>query len=268
MRLIVHLVLYVITVAYIMHYAKKVKADPSRSMVREIELKYEEEEKSEEEKLEEVKLKKRNILVLLVMLIGFGVIVCGTMKYQWYLSQLSCIFIAMGIISGLVGGLSLNGIANQFIEGCRNMIFGAMIVAVARGVMIVLEVGCVSHTIVYAASSVLSHVPVSIAAIGMFFVQSFINLFIPSGSGQAAVTMPIMGPLGDMLHMSKQTTVLAFQLGDGFTNIIHPGSSTTNGNLAVTGTPWTTWFKFVWKLCLIWTIAGAVLIFGAVIIGY
>jgi uncharacterized ion transporter superfamily protein YfcC len=128
----------------------------------------------------------------------------------------------MGIVCGFIGGFTPSKIAEYFIEGCKDMVFSALAVGLGRGILMVMNQGHITDTVVFALSQPLSLFPKWVAAEGMLFVQTLINFLIPSGSGQVAVTMPIMAPLSDVLHITRQTAVLAFQYGDGFSNIFWP----------------------------------------------
>jgi len=131
----------------------------------------------------------------------------------------------MGIVAGFMAGWGPSKIASTFLEGCKDIAFGALVVGLSRGILVVMKEAKIIDTVVYAMSLPLQTLPRWIAAEGMLVVQTLINFFIPSGSGQAATTMPIMAPLSDLLGISRQTAVVAFQYGDGFSNILWPTTS-------------------------------------------
>jgi uncharacterized ion transporter superfamily protein YfcC len=145
--------------------------------------------------------------------------------------------------------------------------FGALIVGFARAILVVMENGLIIDTLIHSLVTAISHLPKTLNVVGMFLVQSLINFFIPSGSGMAATTMPIMTPLADLLGISRQIAVLAYQYGDGVTNSIIPTSAALMGYLAVAGIPYERWVKFIWKLIVGWTIIAAVALIVAVMIG-
>lgn len=172
--------------------------------------------------IEDVPLRRRDILVLLVLAGGLGVIVYGVINYGWGVLDIAAVFLGMGILGGIVGGTTPNGMARDFIAGAKDIAMGALIVGIARGILVVMTEGQILDTIVYGLATVISGLPKAVAAEGMLLVQCVINFFIPSGSGQASTTMPIMTPLADIIGLTRQTAVLAFQFGDGFTNAIIP----------------------------------------------
>jgi uncharacterized ion transporter superfamily protein YfcC len=199
-----------------MSYANKVKADPTSSIVYDLMQK----EKTEENLEKTPEFEPRHKLVLLVVAAGFAYMIYGVMKMGWYIIELSTIFLAMGIIAGLVGRLKPDELARSFVEGAKGITFGALVVGIARAILVVMTEGQIIDTIISTLASFIASLPGSVTAVGMFWVQTAINFFIPSGSGQAATTMPIMTPLADLVGITRQTAVLAYQYGDGFTNQI------------------------------------------------
>ena len=181
---------------------------------------------------------------------------------------MSANFLLAGIVAGLVSGLGLNGTFDALIEGMQNILFGAMIVGFAKGIVVILENGKIIDTIVHGMTTLLSDIPTSFVIIAMFILQFLLNFFIPSGSGQALTTMPLMVPISDLLHINRQLTVLAFQYGDSISNILFPTSRILMGALVVGRITYTQWIKFVWKLILLWVIICAVAMSIALIIGY
>ena len=160
--------------------------------------------------------------MLLVLAGGIALIVWGTIKYGWYYAELSAIFLAIGVISGFIMGWNANTIA-QKVAGCfSDIAMAAIMIGIARGILLVLQQGQIIDTITYYLSTPLSYLPRWIGAIGMLLLQTVLNFLIPSGSGQAATSLPIMIPLADLLEIPRQTAVLAFQFGDGLSNMLWP----------------------------------------------
>lgn len=262
-RIFILICLIIITSLYIMRYAKRVMADPTKSIV------YGEENPPEFElEKEEVPLDVRMSLSLLAIVIGMGVLIYGLVKLDWYYEEMSGLFLTLGVVVGLIAGYDVNKIAKIFGRGCANICVGALIIGFARGIEVVLGDAKIIDTIVYYLSNIVDGMPSSLQAVGMFLIQSLINCVIVSGSGQAVVTMPLMTPLADIIGMSRQTAVLAFQLGDGFSNSVLPTSSSLMGFLVVSRIPYTNWLKFMMPLFILWTLAGCVFMVGAVLIGY
>ncbi|SKC84964.1 YfcC family protein [Maledivibacter halophilus] len=254
-----------ITIVYVIRYAEKVKKDPSISFVRELEI----EEKDKVIDLSNIpQLETQHHLVLATIVVGFGFIIWGVFKNGWYITEISSAFLAMGIIGGFLGKLSPSRLAQEFIVGAKSIVFGALVVGIARGILVVMQDGMILDSIVNGLATAIQSLPNSISAVGMYITQVIINFFIPSGSGQAAATMPIMKPLADIVGITRQTAVVAYQFGDGFTNSIIPTSASLMGVLSVAKIPYEKWFKFLWPLMLIWLATGAILIIIVNIIGF
>lgn len=250
---------------YIFRYANKVKEDPKKSLVYELE----QQEKHTALDLENVtEMTKRHVWVLLIFLAGIALLIYGVFVYKWYMTEIAALFLAMGIIAGLAGGMDVNEVAKQFIIGAKDLTTGALVVGIARGMLVTMENGLILDTIVNALAGAIAALPQAISAVAMFVVQSFINFFIPSGSGQAATTMPIMTPLADVIGVTRQTAVLAFHLGDGISNSIIPTSAVLLANLSVAKIKYEDWVKFVWKLMALWSLIAAVFMVAAVLINY
>lgn len=265
LRLIIWVASLILVIAYIYRYANKVKNNPESSIVYDLE----QEEKDHVIDLSDVmELTKRHVMVLLVFVLGMAMLIFGVFKFGWYITEIAAIFIAMGIIAGLVGGMDVNEIAKQFILGAKEMTTGAIVVGVARGMLVIMESGLILDSIVNGLASAITMLPKSISAVGMLIVQSLINFFIPSGSGQAATTMPIMTPLADVIGLTRQTAVLAYQFGDGISNSIIPTSGVLLANLSVAKIKYDSWVKFVWPLMLIWTLMAAAFMVIATAINY
>lgn len=187
----------------------------------------------------------------LAALLFMGILVYGVLNHGWFMVEMAGLFVFMGIVVGLISGLNSTEISEGFTEGFRDVLMGAIIMGLARGVSVALEDGHIMDTIVYSLGSVVGDFPAVFGAVGMYLVQLTINFIIPSGSGQALVTMPIMGPLADLIGVTRQTAVLAFQLGDGFAHILYPTSGYFMAALAIAGVAWQKWVKFFLPLFFI-----------------
>ncbi|MFC3418289.1 YfcC family protein [Salinicoccus hispanicus] len=264
-RTIVYLVVLGTGILYVMRYAKRVQKNPESSLV------YEESKKGTVNFTDDVmnfeQLRKRHILILATFVIGIIINVYGIFQYGWFLTELSANFFLIGLIAGLVGGMKINDIFDAFISGMKLVVYGAIIVGFARAIVVVLESGVIIDSVIHGMSSVLDFLPPSITALGMLVIQVVINFFIPSGSGQAMTTMPIMTPIADLQNIPRQVAVLAYQYGDGITNTIIPTSASLMGVLAVSGIPYIKWVRFVWKVTLLWLFIAAAALVVATIIG-
>lgn len=266
LRFVVWIVLLVVSISYVMLYAKKVRKNPELSLVADLEKAERHENKMDLN--EHIELKTNHILVFLTLIIGFAFIVYGVYKFEWYINEIAAVFLMMGVISGLISKFSPNQMAKEFVVGARGIVFGALVVGLARGILVVMQQGKILDTIIYQLASILVVLPKSLAAVGMYIVQIIINFFMPSGSGQAAATMPIMIPLADILGITRQTAVMAFQFGDGFSDSIIPTASSLMATLSLAHISYDKWIKYLGKLMLIWLSIGAIFIVIANAISY
>lgn len=201
---------------------------------------------------------KMFILNMLMFTIVFLVI--GAMGYGWYLSEICALFMALAIAAGFSAGYSADTIAKEFIAGAKDIFSAALIIGFAAGIIVILKNGQVIDTMLASMASALEGTG-RVGALGsMYGIQTFINLFIPSASAKAAVTMPIMAPFADMINVSRQATVLAFQFGDGFTNMITPCSGVLMAVLSVAKIPYEKWVKWAWKFILLMVAVGFLLL--------
>ena len=167
------------------------------------------------------------------------------MKFDWYMGEMSAVFIMLTIVICLISKTSSDDLVKNFMKGAENILVGALIIGLARGIVVVLTNGHIIDTILYSAANALQYVPASMCAAGMFIVQATIHFLVPSGSGQAMLTMPIMIPLADLLHVTRQTACLIFSLADGIGNTIFPTSGYFMAALAIAGIPWQKWAKIL-----------------------
>lgn len=195
-------------------------------------------------------------------LLGFTILylVVGVLCYAWYMTEIAGLFFAMGLASGLSSGLGMNLLMRRFMDGVKDMLVPAMVIGMAGGIIFILQEGKIIDTLLYSVSYVMAEAGETASLAGMYLFQTLLNIVMPSGSAKAALTMPIMAPLSDLLHISRQTTVLAFQFGDGFTNMITPTSGILMGVLGAARIPYTVWLKWVYKFILLCIILGFLLL--------
>lgn len=205
---------------------------------------------------------KMFILNMLMFTIVFMVV--GVMGYGWYLPEICALFMALAVASGFAADYSADDIAKEFIAGAKDIFSAALIIGFAAGIIVILKNGQVIDVMLNSMASALDGSG-KVGALGtMYGIQTFINLFIPSASAKAAVTMPIMAPFSDLIGVSRQATVLAFQFGDGFTNMITPCSGVLMAVLSVAKIPYEKWFRFIWKFILLLVIIGFLLLLPTV----
>lgn len=212
---------------------------------------------------------RKSVHFFVLNLLAFTIIflIVGTMGYGWYVREIGTLFFVMGILSGLAVNNSANNITKLFLEGSKDILSAALVVGLAGGIIVILKDGRILDTIMFSVSDSLSNTG-KVGSTGvMYSIQTFLNIIIPSGSAKAALTMPIMAPFSDLIEISRQTTVLAFQFGDGFTNMITPTSGVLIGSLGVARIPYEKWVKWVWPLITIMVILGFLLLIPTVLSG-
>jgi uncharacterized ion transporter superfamily protein YfcC len=266
-----------IGIGYTWLYAKKIRKDPTLSVAYESDAFYRDDFKGKD--IKDVKFTIGHKLVLVTILLGIIWVVYGVSKYGFYIPEIATIFFTMGLVSGIIAvifklnNMSVNDISISFKEGAKDLVGAALVVGMAQGIILVLGDSSpvnnsVLNTILNGMGSTLSGLSSGFNAWFMFIFQSIFNFFVVSGSGQAAITMPLMAPLADIVGVSKQVAVLAFQLGDGFTNLIVPTSGCLMAVLGVARLDWSKWVKFQIKFQSILIILSSVVMFVAVAIGF
>jgi uncharacterized ion transporter superfamily protein YfcC len=206
-------------------------------------------------------------VVFALVLATFSLFIIGAQRWGWDFEQFSALFFLMGVAAGLIGRLGIAGTAEAFVEGFRSLAFAALLIGFARGIYVVLDDGMIIDTIVHALFTPLANLPRAVSAVGMMGVQTLIHIPVPSTSGQAVLTMPVLVPLSDLLGLSRQVTVLAYQYGAGLCELLTPTNGALMAMLAATGVPYDQWFRFAGKLWLLLAALGITGILVAVVIG-
>jgi len=255
-RIVTLIVMTTIGILYVVRYAKKVQADPSLSQVYQEDLARNDGHFDLDAPI--IKASLRQKLAGFSALFLFGLLIFGVFEWGWDMPQIGGIFVVIGIVAGVLGGLTGSETCEAFIEGCQDVLVGALIIGIARSINVVMADGLIIDSIINGLAGAIKGLPPAVTSVGMLCAQTLFNLLIPSGSGQALVTMPIMAPLADLVGVTRQTAVLALQIGDGFSNIFFPTSGYFMASLAIAGIQWTKWAKFMLPLFLIWSAAGAV----------
>jgi uncharacterized ion transporter superfamily protein YfcC len=209
----------------------------------------------------------RHVTILAIVGVTFVVLAWGLLSQGWDFDHLTALFFVMGVAAGLVGGLGFGGTARAFTEGFREMALAAVIVGVARAIFVVLEDGRIVDTIVRALFMPIADLPTAVAAIAMMAAHIGLHIPVPSVSGQAVLTMPIMAPLADLLGMSRQIAVLAYQYGAGMMDMITPTNGGLMAVLAAAGVGYDEWLRFAGPLMALLTALGAVAVIIALAIG-
>jgi len=246
-RLVTWVVGTAVMIAWVMRYARRVKENPDISPVRDIDLAREEVDR---DPAGAAAWDARHVATLGLFVLAMGLLVVGVLAWQWYIDRIAILFLGLGIVLGFAGGLGPSRIARTFVAGAKDMVGVVFIVACARALLVIAQDAKILDTMLYGASSLLTVLPREVIAQVMFVVQSVINFFIHSGTAQAALTMPIMSPLADLVGVTRQTAVYAFQLCE-FINPILPTSAVTMGVLGAAKIPWERWARWFLPLMFV-----------------
>ncbi|HEY8793814.1 MAG TPA: Na+/H+ antiporter NhaC family protein [Gemmatimonadaceae bacterium] len=206
-------------------------------------------------------------VVLAMVLLTFVMFVYGVAKLHWDFNQEAALFFAMGCAVGLIGGLGVTGTADAFVDGFRSMAYAALLIGFARSISAVMERGLIIDTVVNGVATSLAGLPVALAALGMMLAQAAIHVPVPSVSGQAVLTMPVLAPVADLLHMSRQVAVLAYEYGAGMCELVTPTNGAMMAVLAASGVRFDEWIRESWRMIAVVALTGAAAVVLAVTIG-
>lgn len=275
-RVVMWIIFTGLGIVFTMLYGKRIKKDPKLSVAYESDTAYREEFSGKT--IEDNKMTLGHGLVLFTILLGIIWTIWGVQTHGYYIPEIATVFFTMGLTAGIIGvvfklnNMTINNIAESFKDGAKDLVGAALVVGMAQGIVLVLghssaNSASVLNTILNGMAGTLDGVPAVVTGWLMYVMQSVFNFFVVSGSGQAALTMPLMAPLAELLGVTKQVAVLAFQLGDGFTNLIVPTSGCLMGVLGVARLDWNKWFKFQWKFQALLFGVATVFMVVAVIVG-
>ncbi|NBC25666.1 MAG: TIGR00366 family protein [Bacteroidetes bacterium] len=247
---------------HVWSYARRVQEDPANSYMVGVK------EKQIDDANDYPAMTTRRKVVLAATGLALIGLVVGIKEAGWYLTELGAMFVGLAIVVGFLSGKGASDTATLFSKGAAELTGTALLIGFARAIALLMEDGLILDTVVNALATPLSYVGAEFSAVGMLFIQSILNFFIPSGSGQAFVTMPLMAPIGDLVGVSRQVAVLAYQFGDGLMNMIVPTNAVLMGILGLAGIPYAKWFRFVWPVILKLLAAASVAMVLAVWVGY
>lgn len=269
LRAVLLVVLVALGAAWTMRYAHRAGKDPAKSLL------HGDEQEREKQELyagghsgDPKRMNLRQRIALIAAAPVLGVTIWGVMTQGWFMIEMAGMFVLLMLIIALISGSKPTELSNSFSEGMRSVLEGAIIVGVARSVAVVLEDGLILDTMVHSLGQLVGGLPAALAAVGMLVVQTMFNFVVPSGSGQAVVTMPIMAPLSDLVGVTRQTAVLAFQLGDGPTNILYPTSGYFMAALAIGGVRYDKWLRFFFPLFGAWVFVAVCFLVFAQLTGW
>lgn len=261
-RLLLFIPFFLIGWHHVQKYALGVRADASKSLMFNVE------NTQNHQEAVYLKLSKMHWVIFTLTVLALSLIVYGISNWHWYLIEIGAVFFGLTVLVVIVHKINPSEAAKAFGIGASELTMTALLIGFARSVALLLEDGQVLHTIVNALAIPLQKTGPELASVGMYMIQSVFNFFIPSGSGQAYVTMPLMSPIADLTGVSRQIAVLAYQFGDGFTNMLVPTNPVLMGIIGIAGIPYDKWFKFIIPLMMKFWIIGSLALMLAVWIGY
>lgn len=238
-------------IAWTMHYAVRTRSSPA--------------EQSAAEAASEGS--GRDAAILGVVLATFAIFVLGVMRWEWGFNEMSALFFAMGVLSGLLGGLGVDGTTAAYIDGFRTMAYAALLIGFARAIFVVLEAGHIVDTIVHGLVTPIAGLPIALSALGMMGAHMIIHLPVPSLSGQAVLTLPVLVPLSDLIGLSRQVTVLAYQYGAGLAELLNPTNGALMAVLAAARVRYEEWLHFVLPIFAVLAGLGVVAILVGIATG-
>lgn len=265
LRLILFVLLVGIGLHHVLSYAKRVRRDPEYSLMKGVDVS---DLSFDIESLNKEKFLWQHGCILIVLIGGMVFFTYMALTTDWWLNEMSAIFLIIGIVAGLLNKMEINDICDTFLKGVADISGGAMIIGIAAGVQYIISKANILDTIIYSISTPLKELPILVSAVGMLFIISLINILIPSGSGKAVAIMPILFPVAELLNFTQQTAVLAYQLGDGITNLVTPTLGLLFIGLAFGKVPYDKWLKFYAPLIIKMIIVGIAFISYAVLTGY
>ena len=242
-------VLTVLTALFVVIYAHRTRKAPAEAV-----------------RLEDIPLTTRQGWILVVLLLTVIALIVGVTVWEWYLPEITALFLGMGIVCGIIAGFGANRIAEELLAGAKDILSAALVVGFASGIIVILQDGHVVDSLLHGMQEGLDGTGPVASLSAMYGIQALINFLIPSATAKAAITIPIMAPFADMVGVSRQAMVLAFQFGDGFTNMVTPTSGVLIAALAMARIPYAKWVKWVWKGVAALLVIGWILLVGTVLI--
>ncbi|HIF9197259.1 TPA: YfcC family protein [Photobacterium damselae] len=265
LRLAILILGWIMCTIYVMRYAEKVKNDPSQSIVAS--------QKDENERLflhgkeqETPELNTTRKIVLMVFGLTFAVMMWGVSVQGWWMAELSALFIGSSILVGFIGRLSETELTDSFVDGARDLLGVALIIAIARGLVVVMDDGNITHTILNYAEGLLAGLPQIAFINAIYWVEAVLCLVVPSSSGLAVLSMPVLAPLADFAGVSRELVVTAFQSASGLPNLVTPTSGVVMGGLAIGRVAYSSWLRFIGPLLGMLTLMVMVLLSLGVVI--
>ena len=256
LRAIAWLVFTLLAMTYTMWYAHRVKRTPQKSPVYESDCRNREQFLSIQDTSVHFSIADRVIIIAFVL--ALAIISWGLITRGWYMVEIGSVFLALGLFSGIVGRMGISGMADSFVEGCKEFVYAAVVIGLARGILVVAENGRIIDTLLFGLSEMLEGLPQYAFTTLMLLGHNVITFFVPSSSGEAALTMPVLAPLGDLVGINKEAMVMAYQFGNGLTNLVSPTGGVLLAGLSIARIGFGQWLKAIAPLFPVLWIVSAV----------
>ena len=266
LRVVIFVIFELVTMLYLIIYARFIKKNPGLGGVSSIDSVFNQDKHLNLERIPP--LSNRQTLVLVVFILGIVLAIWGVIKQGFYVDELSAVFLTTGVLGGVVGGLKPGEICERFVRGAKDMLLPCFMIGLAHAGLVLLNDSSVFDTILFTMAQMLSKMPEGLLPCGMYFFHALFHVLVPSGSAHAGITMPIMMSLADAGTTTRQTAVLAYQLGSSFTNVLSPTGGEILAALAICHVPFGKWIKFIIPLFLIWTLISLIFLVYAASVGY
>ena len=257
-RIVCWAALTILAIVIVALHAHRVSRDPSRSPTPKLDADWR--ARLTDPDAAPAALAHRHVAVLLAFVGSMVVLALGALRWDWYITELTGLFLGMAIVCGALGRIGANAISDAFIDGAKDLAAAALLVAFSRAILVVASDGQIIDTMLHSLAGGLDNLGSTVTAELMYLAHTAINFFVPSGSGQAALTMPVMTPLSDLVGVHRETAILAFQLGDGLTNLIIPTSAVLIAVMSMAKLELAVWLKWMWRRQLVLCVFGGILI--------
>jgi len=254
-RWIVWAIFTIVAIVFVMLYVRRLEKDPTNSLLYGI-------AGNDENALEPemIPFTPRRKIIVGLFLVSLVLLMYGASSLEWHIEEIAALFITLGIISALISHLDVQKSVNAFVAGSKDMLAAALIIGLSKSILLIAEDGLIIDTILHSLTGLVQDFPAAVSVQVMFVTQGVLNIIVPSGSGQAAITMPVMTPLADILGISRQSAVLAYQFGDGLLNLVIPTSGVTMGILSIAKIPYNVWIKWMWPYIVAMTVVSMILL--------
>jgi len=254
-RWIVWAVFTLVAIVFVMLYVKRLEKDPANSLLYGIG-----DGNANAIEPEIIPFTPKRQLIVGLFLVSLVMLMYGASSLDWYIEEIAALFITLGILAAVISHLDVQKSVHAFVSGSKDMLAAALIIGLSKSILLIAEDGLIIDTILHSLTGWVQDFPAAVSVQVMFVTQGLLNIIVPSGSGQAAITMPVMTPLADILGISRQSAVLAFQFGDGLLNLVIPTSGVTMGILSIAKIPYNIWIKWMWPYIVAMTIVSMIML--------